>query len=111
MLAQLPTSGENLSALGNGLRHSHDPALAEGAVRELERYLGTKYETDAQRIVEAVVGYGDRSPAQHAAALARPFINEHSYDEFRDLLAHLDSGAEVARALRSALDEYDRRRR
>jgi hypothetical protein len=110
MLAALPPSPENLSALGNGLRRHSDPALTEGAVRELERYLGTQYEADAQRIVEALVAYGERTPAEHAASLVSPFINEHSYDEFRELLPRLRSDVAAARLLRSALEEYDRRR-
>lgn len=110
MLATLPPSAENLSALGNGLRHPQDPALAEGAVRELQRYLGTRYETDAQRIVEALVSYGAKSPAERAASLVRPFINEHSYDEFRELASRVDTSAEVTRALKSALVEYERHR-
>jgi hypothetical protein len=111
MLSQLPPSAENLSALGNGVRSSSDPALTGGAVLELERYLGTTYEADAQRIVEALVGYGQRTPARAAAALALPFINEHSYEEFHELLGRLDSGAEAAKFLRSALAEYEKRLR
>ena len=110
MLAVLPPSAESLSAIGNGLGRSSDPALAEGTMRELERYLGTDYEADAQRIVESLVGYTDQSPARRAATLARPFINEHSYDEFREILSRLDSGAEAAGILRSALQKYERRR-
>ena len=109
MLTAFPPSGESLSAIGNGLRHSADPALAESTVKELERYLGTRYETDAQRIVEALVAYGESAPAQHAAALVRPFINEHSYDEFRELASKLQTGAEVTQLLRSALADYERR--
>jgi hypothetical protein len=108
MLAALPASAESLSALGNGVRDSSDPALVAGSVLELRRYLGTNFETDAQRIVEELVGYGAISG--QAQALVSPFINEHSYDEFREVLAHLDAGADAARLLRSALEQYDTHR-
>ena len=71
----------------------------EGSVRELERYLGTSFETDAQRIVEGLVSYG-------ALVEVLPFINEHSYEEFSSLLEHLDSTAEAARFLRAALRAF-----
>ncbi|MGZ3703174.1 MAG: hypothetical protein ACXWSD_15430, partial [Bdellovibrionota bacterium] len=76
MLGTLPPSGENLSALGNGLRNASDPALIAGAVSELRRYLGTSYETDAQKIVEEIVGYGAVVEARQAASMVSPFINE-----------------------------------
>jgi hypothetical protein len=109
MLSALPPSAESLSALGNGLRDSSDPALVAGSVLELRRYLGTHFETDAQRIVEELVGYGAISG--QAQALVSPFVNEHSYDEFREVLAHLDTGADAARLLRSVLDQYESHRR
>lgn len=110
MLASLPATGENLSALGNGLREANDPALVAGSVQELRRYIGTSLETDAQRIVEQLVGYGGLSGASQATALVAPFINEHSYDEFREELSRLDAGAEAAHLLRGALEQYESRR-
>ncbi|MGZ3657323.1 MAG: hypothetical protein ACXVCS_17340, partial [Bdellovibrionota bacterium] len=95
---------------GNGLRNASDPALIAGAVSELRRYLGTSYETDAQKIVEEIVGYGAVVEARQAASMVSPFINEHSYDEFRDLLSRLDAGADAAQFLRSALKQYEQHR-
>jgi hypothetical protein len=111
MLASLPPSAENLSALANGLRGSSDPALVEGAVRELRRYLGGSFEIDAQRIVEQFLGEDAKLPERNAETLLLPFINEHSYEEFRDLLAHLDAGATTAKFLHEALRAYERHRR
>jgi len=111
MLASLPPNGENLSALGNGLRESNNTVLVVGSLRELRRYIGTSLETDAQRIVEQLVGYGGLSGAAQASKLVAPFINEHSYDEFREELSRLDAGAEAAELLRGALAEYQTRRK
>jgi hypothetical protein len=111
MLAALPASAENLSALGNGLRDSSDPALIASAVQELRRYIGTSFETDAQRIVEELVGYGALAGTGEATSLVSPFINEHSYQEFREVLSRLDAGASAARLLREALTQYEQRHR
>jgi hypothetical protein len=107
MLAALPPSGESLSALGNGVRHTTNMLFIEGTVHELERYLGTTYETEAQRIVEHLVGYGDGSSGTRAAALVGPFINEHSYEEFRELLPRIDRSVGTAKLLKSALEAYE----
>ena len=107
MLGELQIGPETLSALGNGLRGTTDPAIVEGAVKELQRYLGSTAEVEAQKILEFFVSNDSQSCAERAAALARPFINIHSHRDFQNLLARLDPQKQVAKFLKSALADYE----
>ena len=81
--------------------------IVEGAVKELQRYLGSTAEVEAQKILEFFVSNDSQSCAERAAALARPFINIHSHRDFQNLLARLDPQKQVAKFLKSALADYE----
>ena len=111
MLAAIPPSLENLSSLENGLRNSRDPDLLAQAMKELGRYVGSSLEIEAQRIVEGFLSRGPSFSSPQNASLLRPFINEHSYEEFQEILRKLEPGAETRKFLASALEEYERKRK
>jgi hypothetical protein len=110
VLGALPPSPENAAAIEEGLRNTPDALLVEKAMHELQRYLGTPWEADAQRIVGEIAAQGAHFSAQQAALMILPFINERSERDFRSLLAGMEAGSKAASYLRSALTEYARQR-
>jgi len=108
VLGRIPPSAENARAISEGLRNTPDALLVENAVRELERYLGTPWESEAQRIVGEIAAQGAHFSSQQAALMILPFINAQSEREFRALLTGMEAGSTAASHLRSALEEYRR---
>lgn len=107
MLSALPPSSKNLSALANGLRNRPDPTLLTDGLKELERYMGSSLEIEAQKIVESLVAKETDLLPRGESNLLLPFINEHSHEEFRELFRQLDPAGQSRQLLKSALEIYE----
>lgn len=105
----LPVSEENLLALSEGLQNNTDPLIAEKAIVELQRYMGTPNESKAQQTVQTML-QGAHFSSQKVGENILVFINEQSFNSYQQIQQQLPSQSRVARDLQTALSEYRRQR-
>lgn len=108
LLGRFPPSPENLRAMMTGLKDSPDALLANKALGEFKRYLGTPLEEEMQGFLREWVATGPHFASREVAAGILPFINDHSYEQYQKTLTRLPSNTAHAQALAAALDEYRR---
>lgn len=108
MLAQLPVSRENLSALTEGLAGTADAQLLRQALPQLERYLGTAMEKQVHSFLSSTITTGAHFSSEAAAQGIFPFINSSSYRVYREAVESLPAGSTTLRNLSSALKEFSR---
>lgn len=106
----LPINKENLNVLGEGLKVTPDPLIAEKSLSELQRYINTPEEGQMQGIVQNVLGNGAHFASQKVGENILSFINERSFPSYRDLQRQLPAQSRVSRDLAGALREYHRQR-
>lgn len=105
----LPTSADNLQALKEGLQNNTDPLIAEKALPELQRYIGTGQEAGAQQVVQTML-QGAHFASEKAGENILSFINEKSFSSYQQLQQQMPAQSRVARDLETALSEYRKQR-
>ena len=105
----LPISEENLAAIEAGLQNNTDPVIAEKALNEMQRYIGTPQEAHMQSVVQSMAG-GAHFASQKVGENILPFINDKSFPAYQQLQKQLPAQSRVARDLATALREYRRQR-
>jgi len=106
----LPIDKQNLDALGEGLKTTPDPLIAEKSLSELQRYMNTTEEGQMQEIVQNVLGQGAHFASQKVGENILNFINERSFTSYQQLQKQLPTQSRVSRDLAGALREYRRQR-
>lgn len=105
----LPIDQENLQAIGEGMQTNSDPLVAEQALGELQRYMGTPQEAKMQEIVQGMVS-GAHFASQKVGENILSFINDQNFPSYKQLQQQLPAQSRIARDLATALKEYRRQR-
>ena len=106
---ELPISAENLQAMNEGLQYNTDPLIAEKALTELQRYMGTDQENNMQQLVQSMLQGAHFSSQKVAESILR-FINEQSFQTYQQIQKQLPPQSRTARDLGTALREYQQQR-
>lgn len=108
ILRDFPNDEETFAALNEGLKESYNPLIVEMSLPELEKYMGTQKEDEVHNTLTDLM-YGAHFASQAVTQNILSFINPHSYDHYKTVLAQLNPQTQAYRDLKSALKEYEKR--
>jgi hypothetical protein len=106
LLADLPVSSENLTALVTGLEGTPDATLMKQALPELQRYMGTDQEAQLHSFLSSTIVQGAHFSSEAAAEGIAPFITKDSYSVYNKAKTQMLPGSESLRYLKSALKNH-----
>jgi hypothetical protein len=108
MLSEYPISQESLSALTAGLQNTPDAPLMKQAILELKRYIGSSMESQVHSFLSDTLATGAHFTAETVSQDISPFINQKSYNKYKNASDTIPDGATAKRNLNSALREFRR---
>ncbi|MCB9072253.1 MAG: hypothetical protein H6623_01430 [Bdellovibrionaceae bacterium] len=106
MFSELPIASENLQAITQGLQNSPDALLIKLAIPELQRYLGSSYESQVHTFLSSTIATGAHFSSEVVTENIGPFISNSSYNVYKQTAQQLPQGSSALRNLSTALRDY-----